>query len=270
MTTEKKEKGAGLLSLLIITIILYRGVGVIFYAFISELLKKQNEATQVMIYSVCVAITMAIAIPILLRKRNMLYLSTEAGFIKTVSIIVMGIVGSIAISGLFTSASDVFNIHGIFASETATNTPGAGSNILLQILGEGIAPAISEELVFRWVIFSVARKRYSFVESAFIVSFIFGVSHGISLLTFITFAGGFFLCYIYEKTRNIFVPVIIHGSYNTIGVTAKHLVDKTSGNILQLNRTENLILMLISVFIIWLAVFVIQKISKGNMKGEKA
>lgn len=255
---QNKNSSKNIISLIIWTIIVYRGIGIIAFGIVAEVFESNPESTQIMIYDIIVAASVSTIVPYQLRKREMLYITMDIGIPKIITVIILGLFGAIAISAVFTSMANVFELKGLLGSKSAENHPGAGSNIFLQIVGEGFAAAISEELVFRGVFFSVARSKMNFLWSSLIISMLFGVSHGLSLLTIITFSGSFFLCYIYEKTNNIIIPILIHGSYNSIGIIATYFLhgfsSQSPGNI-------NLVIAVISTVLIVGIVYSIRKIT---------
>ena len=75
---------------------------------------------------------------------------------------------------------------------------------------------VAEELIFRGFLYKFLRQRFSFVLSAFLVSFLFALMH-FNFKSFIPIAVlGFGFCYIYEKTQNILAPIIMHLIHNSL------------------------------------------------------
>lgn len=85
--------------------------------------------------------------------------------------------------------------------------------ILLGIEAVVFAP-IFEELLFRGVIFACLRKKFSFTFSALVSAMIFSFvhEHYLSFLPIVLLAITF--SYLYEKTKNLLYPIILHAIYN--------------------------------------------------------
>jgi membrane protease YdiL (CAAX protease family) len=88
---------------------------------------------------------------------------------------------------------------------------------------------IGEELFYRGFLFGTLYKRYSYMISALISSFFFGIRHLVHFLLFpeyplfaelfyfyITFGYGLILTYAYKKTENIYVPIMVHFLTNVL------------------------------------------------------
>jgi membrane protease YdiL (CAAX protease family) len=69
---------------------------------------------------------------------------------------------------------------------------------------------LSEELFFRGFLYNVVRQRYGFWLSALMISAVFMLLHKSAQEAFTLFFLSMVLCYVYEKTKNIAVPVILH------------------------------------------------------------
>lgn len=93
-----------------------------------------------------------------------------------------------------------------------TTVPGF---IILFIIGAVMAP-ISEELFYRGMIYPVLRKHMGPLWGAILAGIVFGLAHWDFWRTIPLAVGGIILCYIYEKTRSIFVPAVTHGVWNGI------------------------------------------------------
>jgi membrane protease YdiL (CAAX protease family) len=87
--------------------------------------------------------------------------------------------------------------------------------ILISSIHTSIVAPIAEEFVFRWGIFTGLLKRIGFYPSMFISAFLFAMIH--SPVQYIgTFCFWVMMVYVYYKTRNIFIPIIIHIANNTL------------------------------------------------------
>ena len=78
-----------------------------------------------------------------------------------------------------------------------------------------IFPGIVEELQFRGVLFRYLRRR-GFFYAALVSSVIFGLAHLNIFQSLFAFTLGFSLCYVYEKTRHIWICMILHCLHNSM------------------------------------------------------
>ena len=93
----------------------------------------------------------------------------------------------------------------------------AGSPVLMFAVYAVCVP-VTEELVFRGVFFIGIRCRYSFVTAALLSSVLFALMHGIGLAEAAALVTGIVLCYVYEKTGHLIVPVLVHAANNIIAL----------------------------------------------------
>ncbi|MGB4759241.1 MAG: CPBP family intramembrane glutamic endopeptidase [Candidatus Saccharimonadales bacterium] len=101
--------------------------------------------------------------------------------------------------------------------------PTAGSGLLLVFLALAILPPLAEEFIFRGVLYTGLRKKFSFVWTTLIVSVIFGSLHltassdgPLWIAAVDTAILSFFLCYLREKTGSIWAGVTLHFVKNFI------------------------------------------------------
>lgn len=75
---------------------------------------------------------------------------------------------------------------------------------------------IYEEVLYRGIIYNKLRKHFGVFLGILMSSILFSVGHldWSSLLQF--FVTGLILCYIYEKTKNLFYPIIFHSFGNVL------------------------------------------------------
>ena len=92
-------------------------------------------------------------------------------------------------------------------------------NILqFKILTSLLIP-ITEELIFRGLIFKFIRQYRGFIFSAIISSLVFSVLHfNIAIIPFI-FLLGFVNSFMFEKTNSLFYPIIIHILVNSLAAS---------------------------------------------------
>lgn len=78
---------------------------------------------------------------------------------------------------------------------------------------------LAEELLFRGFLFKVFRTRTTFVYTALLVSFLFGLVHGNVGVGLDVFALSLILCYLRESTQSLWPGVFLHGLKNAIAFT---------------------------------------------------
>ncbi len=94
------------------------------------------------------------------------------------------------------------------------------SKLSLSLLGIQIillAPIV-EELFFRGFFYRLARREYGFGQSAVLVSLVFSLMHRTPQAILPLFVISLGLCYLYEKTQNIFSAIVFHAFHNTLSL----------------------------------------------------
>ena len=132
---------------------------------------------------------------------------------------------------------------------------------IVQIISLCILTPIWEEVFFRGVVFRRLSLRYKTTTAAVVSSIVFGFMHFGGSSIFHAFLVGVLFCYIYARTQNIWVPIILHGFGNFLS-TLSLLAPSTSTSTIPELTTEDLLLTLlmtgipIFVFLIVLVVLV--------------
>ncbi len=85
--------------------------------------------------------------------------------------------------------------------------------LVLLFLGAVTAP-VSEELFYRGMLYPVFRGYLGSGWGAVVAGLIFGLAHWDLWRTIPLAIGGAVLCYMYEKTGNIWVTMLAHGTWN--------------------------------------------------------
>ncbi len=79
-----------------------------------------------------------------------------------------------------------------------------------------VAP-LAEELFFRGFLFAWLRSRLSFPAAAIFLSLIFALMHQASADALPLFILSLILCFVYERTGNLWNSILIHGIHNSLG-----------------------------------------------------
>ena len=94
--------------------------------------------------------------------------------------------------------------------------PSASAAHKLAVAASGSVVPLAEEWLYRGVLYSALRKHSNLKVATVTASLIFAVSHhswdgiGVSLL------GGICLCYLFESSGRLWVPVVVHASLNSV------------------------------------------------------
>jgi membrane protease YdiL (CAAX protease family) len=87
--------------------------------------------------------------------------------------------------------------------------------MILFFMGAVLAPA-AEELFYRAMIYPFLRGALGPIWGIVLAGLVFGLAHWDLWRTIPLAVGGAVLCYIYEKTGSIFVPMVTHGVWNGV------------------------------------------------------
>lgn len=90
----------------------------------------------------------------------------------------------------------------------------------VQIVSLGILVPISEELIFRGLMFKRIRQQAGFLRAALYSTLAFTILHGNLVQMLYAFATGMMLCYVYEKYGSVKAPMAAHIVMNLIAVAA--------------------------------------------------
>lgn len=93
-----------------------------------------------------------------------------------------------------------------------------GGDILLQSIWMILAAPLSEELIFRGVLFGRVREYSGFLVAAVVSSALFGVTHGYILQGIYSMLIGLILCMIYERNGRLWQCVVFHMAANACSV----------------------------------------------------
>ena len=127
---------------------------------------------------------------------------------------VFGIAGSLAATSLMAMAQMAF-LDAQY-QETAQRLYSAG--IPMQILVLGVIVPLSEEMMFRGVLFRRFRERQPFWYAALYSALLFSLMHTSMTQMLYTFLLGLMLAYVYEKYGSFKAPFLLHLSVNTASV----------------------------------------------------
>jgi membrane protease YdiL (CAAX protease family) len=138
-------------------------------------------------------------------------------------------IGMMPIRGIIGALVE-YMIHGGLESlemrnDLFTSAGMTWGGFVVMLLGVGVLAPVAEELYFRGLIYGGLRKMMGVGWSVFISSAIFGVGHADSIAVVVSsLIMGLVMAYAYEKTRTLWVPVLIHVITNSTAVVLMYSV----------------------------------------------
>lgn len=129
---------------------------------------------------------------------------------KYAAVLVLGIAMCIGLNNLLNMCDVVFFDNSY--AETGSGLYNAG--FLTQIICLGIISPISEEMIYRGVLFRRYRENSPFGRAAVYSSILFAMSHSVSIQMLYALILGLFLAYVYEKFGSVKAPVLLHVAAN--------------------------------------------------------
>jgi membrane protease YdiL (CAAX protease family) len=96
--------------------------------------------------------------------------------------------------------------------------PDGGFETVVAFVAAGLVAPIAEELLFRGLLYRVARSRWGALGAAVITSLFFGIAHWEPWSLFGLIGLGLMLCWLYERTGSLLAPMIAHATHNTISL----------------------------------------------------
>lgn len=144
------------------------------------------------------------------------------------------VIGLVGLFVLLNVVSVIIATLGVEPAENVAITMGREQPILLLYLlvVTVVFTAPAEELLFRGLVQGLFRRAYGVVPGLILASALFGVAHYIALggggsrAVYVIVAGvlGLVLGWLYERTGNLMVPILVHGAYNAIIFFVTYLV----------------------------------------------
>lgn len=135
-----------------------------------------------------------------------------------------------------------------------TNLFDKNNKILITLLSTGIIGPIIEELMFRGIIYNEAKNKYNNKKAIIITTIIFALLHVNFMQIIYAFIMGLIFIKVYEESKNIKAPIILHMASNI--TTTLYLILLTK---------DNLIINFIFLIISFIMLIVINFTKKRNM-----
>lgn len=172
-------------------------------------------------------VTALIAIPVMLflyrrdRKREKLLNivpNKKAPVSKYILVIAIAGTLSIALNNLIIIGN--LSEYSIGYEETATAFYSA--SLPMQIVCLGILAPISEELIFRGLMYRRMREDTGFITTVFYSAVVFGLFHGNMVQMLYGMAMGLMLAYVCEKYGSVLAPIVAHITANILSILATY------------------------------------------------
>lgn len=142
----------------------------------------------------------------------------KAALWKYVAVILIAVSMCLALNNLI----NIGNLYVVDEAYAQTIEALYSASLPVQILSLGILVPISEELVFRGLLFQRLREKGSYMQAAVFSSVVFGLMHMNMVQMLYGFVMGMLLAYVYEKYGSVKAPALAHMSMNIMSVFATH------------------------------------------------
>lgn len=162
-------------------------------------------------------------------------------------------------------------LAGEFISDSAITINGYFDYFICFIFVVGISP-VTEELIFRHVLFRRFSERFNVYVGLLVSSIIFSsLNAGSGMIGALAF--GIINCFLYSKYKNILIPIFVHSINNLLALTVFFRISDYSGNLINVEK-KNLVIsavggiIMIAIGIILLVRFI--NLNKRHLKENYA
>ncbi len=107
-----------------------------------------------------------------------------------------------------------FSEEAVAQHEQVMEVIGSGPPLLAALMSCVLAP-IAEEVMARGFCYRILRRGFPMIVSAVLSGLVFGLAHGNPVQIFYATLMGVLFGYLYEKTANLWVPILLHMAYNS-------------------------------------------------------
>lgn len=128
--------------------------------------------------------------------------------------------------------------------ENVINSLGMGNSIISFVYIVLIAP-VTEELIFRGVIFEKSKKVFPFIYANLFQALLFGIMHANIVQSSYAFLLGLFLGFVCHKRKSIFTAIYLHFVINLAGVLPNILLSNETETQVSLNYPVIIVIALI-------------------------
>lgn len=132
--------------------------------------------------------------------------------------LILPILAGVAAASGFGRLIMMLPIDGILGDYSQIQVNNSQNPVMLQLLILGIISPVVEELLFRGLVYNRLKNYYDETIAAYIGSIIFAVAHLNLVQGLYGFVMGIIFCFIYEKYKNIVIPMVMHMMANITAV----------------------------------------------------
>lgn len=126
------------------------------------------------------------------------------------------VVGAVVISQAFTWIMNQAGVTQTFSNE-AQESLMAGA-LVVQIAGFGLIAPVTEELIFRGLLYGRMKSFLKGYQAVLLSSAVFALYHGNMVQIIYAFPMGLILIYVYEKWGDLKAPIVFHMAANLVSV----------------------------------------------------
>lgn len=105
-----------------------------------------------------------------------------------------------------------------FLAHLAESIPDDAAGTVLALAAVGVAAPVAEELVFRGLLFRLARDRWGWTRGMVLTALFFGVMHFQPWSLFGVVGLGALLAVLYQWTGSLTAPMVAHGVHNLVSM----------------------------------------------------
>ncbi|MGI6071480.1 MAG: CPBP family intramembrane glutamic endopeptidase [Lachnospiraceae bacterium] len=200
---------AGYLAIYAAAILIYYGFFTGRYATVDEFMAAHGEP--VSISALLFALGSAFWI---YRKDNKAQSGTPVSFTIILRAIIMGMLAGHGL-GILVS---LINYSGFLGNYVRTEQILKVSGIVMATVKAVLLAPLAEEIAFRGLVFKRGREYMSFWPAALTSSLFFALYHMNLTQGIYAFMYGLLLCAIYDKIRNLWVPIAMHAAANALAL----------------------------------------------------
>ncbi|MCR5451468.1 MAG: CPBP family intramembrane metalloprotease [Lachnospiraceae bacterium] len=140
---------------------------------------------------------------------------------------------------------------------------GLSENVgLMMIIYAVIFGPVSEELIFRGLIYGKLRRSYRFWTANILQALLFALFHMNPMQGIYVFLMGIVFGYLMEKTGNIYVTIMLHICYNALALFMGWMLEA-----IPQNPFVTFGFILASLFLVYIGIMIVLNATSGNDKG---
>lgn len=117
---------------------------------------------------------------------------------------------------IWSSCMNLLGLQQHFSNETQTEL--LAGQLLVQIVSMGFLVPVTEELVFRGLIYRRMRKLLPYLQAVILASALFAVYHGNVIQMVFAFPMAIVICIFYEKWKLLQYPILFHMGSNLMAI----------------------------------------------------